>query len=364
MRIKILAIETSCDDTAIAIGELDQARNSLKLLKSEISSQTSIHAKYGGVVPNLSAREHLKNFKPLLEKILKDLNLSLKDINLISISPGPGLIPALLVGTSIAKSLVYYFKKPLVANHHLEGHIYANWLTKIKNFKTKKEEYRLSQNIEFPLITLVVSGGHTQLVLMKDHLDYQILGETLDDAAGEAFDKVARILNLGFPGGPIISKLAKQGNPKVFDLPRPMLKSDNLDFSFSGLKTAVLYLKEKLTKKSNLSEEQLKDLTASFQQAIVDVLIAKIRKAVQKYQPRSVALAGGVSANQNLRAEFLKLEKSNRLKVKAYLPDLAFCMDNAAMQLPVVYYKLKKYPLSSFKDNWRKVTAKADLELS
>ncbi|MEA3273503.1 MAG: tRNA (adenosine(37)-N6)-threonylcarbamoyltransferase complex transferase subunit TsaD [Patescibacteria group bacterium] len=357
--MNILSIETSCDETAFAIGAVQNGH--FKLLANTVSSQVKVHQKFGGVVPNLSAREHLKNFKPLLDKTLTQAGIPLKEIDCFSVAPGPGLIPALLVGTSIAKTLAFYHQKPLVPIHHLEGHTYATWL---------KKNGELRDDIAFPALVLIVSGGHTQLMLMQDHLHYEILGRTLDDAVGEAFDKVARILELGYPGGPLIEKIAQKGNPEKFQLPRPMINSDNLDFSFSGLKTAVLYVvKEYLEKKEMVPTA---DMAASFEQAVVDTLIAKTQKAVNTYNPQSLILAGGVAANTKIREAFIEIaqkrnkakEYSNYYPLQAYVPELKFCGDNAAMQLPAVFFRLEKYGKKKYREGWRDVEAEANWGLS
>jgi len=263
----ILGIETSCDETAAAIVHIDEKNGLIKPLSNVVSSQVKLHAAWGGVVPNLAAREHLKNILPVIEESLREAKIKKQDIDLMAITNGPGLIPALLVGTSTVKTIAYLWQKPLLGIHHIEGHIYANFIN--KNLA----------DIQFPLLCLVVSGGHTQLVLMKKHLDYTIIGETQDDAVGEAFDKVARILGLGYPGGPNIAAWAmKHQTPNTkhqtrYKLPRPMMNSKNFNFSFSGLKTAVLYTVKKnpeiLKDKKLISE-----LCAVLQQAAVDVLVA------------------------------------------------------------------------------------------
>ncbi|MFH1392502.1 MAG: tRNA (adenosine(37)-N6)-threonylcarbamoyltransferase complex transferase subunit TsaD [bacterium] len=282
--MQILAIETSCDETAIAL--LDD----FKIIKNLVASQVKIHAPFGGVVPHLAAREHEKNLPILFKKIKSDFDL-------VAVTIGPGLSPCLWRGINFAKKL----NKPIISVNHLSGHIYANW------------------PFEFPALALIVSGGHTQLVSITKHQDYKILGQTRDDAAGEAFDKVAKLLNLGYPGGPIIEKMAKKGNAEKYALPRPMINSKNYDFSFSGLKTAVLYLVRSV--KINKF-----DLCASFQKAVIDVLLFKTQKAVQEFKPRSLVFGGGVMANQALRKAI-----KNSLHAKYYIPNIKFCLDNAAM---------------------------------
>ncbi|HIP49940.1 MAG TPA: tRNA (adenosine(37)-N6)-threonylcarbamoyltransferase complex transferase subunit TsaD, partial [Candidatus Pacebacteria bacterium] len=267
--MKILAIETSCDETAASIVSVEN--DELLVNSNVISSQVELHAKWGGVVPNLAAREHTKNIIPVITKSLETANVTKKDINLIAVTHGPGLIPALLSGVSASKSLAFAWGKPLIGIHHIEGHIYANW---IKN-----------PNIEFPALALVVSGGHTQLVLMKKHCAYEIIGQTQDDAVGEAFDKVARILGLGYPGGPIISERAttfeKTNQTNDITLPQPMKNSGDYNFSFSGIKTATLYLVKNFRKENNLSDNEqppqdfIDAVAHAFQTASTEILTDK-----------------------------------------------------------------------------------------
>jgi len=265
----ILGIETSCDETAAAIVQNKSER--FEILSSVVSSQVDIHAKTGGIVPEVAAREHIKNILPIIDQALKKASMDYHKIDAIAVTAGPGLITSLLVGAETAKVLSYTWNKPLTAINHLAAHIYANFIS--ASWRTK---------IQFPLLALVVSGGHTELVLMKKHLDYQVIGQTRDDAAGEAFDKVAKLLNLGYPGGPIISKLAKDGDRKAVDLPRPMIKENNFDFSFAGLKTAALYKIQ--SGKYNLKDKKtIADFCASFEQAAIDVLVEKTIKAAKKY---------------------------------------------------------------------------------
>ena len=336
--MKILAIETSCDDTAVAI--LDSSEQGHKILANIVSSQIKIHAPFGGVVPNLAAREHLKNLPVVLKQAFFESKLKEKDIDLMAVTIGPGLIPSLLVGTNFAKALAYAWQKPIIAINHMEAHMYANWL---KN-----------PNIQFPALCLIVSGGHTQLILMKNHGDYELLGETRDDAAGEAFDKVAKLLGLGYPGGPIISKIAQAGDSDKFNLPRPMINSKDYEFSFSGLKTAVLY---EVKKQKRLNKKYIADMAASFQQAVADVLIFKTLKAAKEYKVKSLLLSGGVAANPLLRQN-LSLKARELKNTKLYIPDFAFCTDNAAMIGAAAYYQRNR------KDNhWSQIQANANLRL-
>jgi len=354
----ILGIETSCDDTGIAL--IEGGSQGCRILSNIVSSQIKIHAPYGGVVPNLAARAHLENIKPCLEKALRlgFRNRSSKKIGLIAVTIGPGLIPSLLVGTNFAKALAYAWQKPIMGINHIEGHIYANWLNP-------------ASQIDFPALCLVVSGGHTQLILMKGHGKYKLLGQTRDDAAGEAFDKVAKLLNLGYPGGPIISQKAKKGNPRAFDLPRPMLKTNDFDFSFSGLKTAVLYLVKRQhqglslryspSKKDCILETvPVSDISASFQQAVIDVLIIKTIKAAKEYKVKTVMLSGGVAANQELRRQMEQAVKKELSKAKFQMPEIKLCTDNAAMIASAAFYK--KGP-ALLKQNWLKIKADANLTI-
>ena len=332
----ILGIETSCDDTGIALVECSQ--KSCRILSNIVSSQIKIHAPYGGVVPNLAARAHLENIEPCLKQALKQTKNP--KIDLIAVTVGPGLIPSLLVGVNFAKALAYVWQKPIIGVNHIEGHIYANWIK--------------SSHIKFPILCLVVSGGHTQLILMKSHGKYKLLGETRDDAAGEAFDKVAKLLGLGYPGGPIIAKKAKNANPQAFDLPRPMLNTKDFDFSFSGLKTAVLYL---VREQPSLRTALVSDICASFQQAAIDVLIAKTIRAAKEYKTKTIMLSGGVSANQELRKQMSEKIKKELPNSKLYIPDSKLCTDNAAMIAAAAFYQTKK------RRHWSQIQANANLKL-
>ena len=319
--MRILAIETSCDDTSLALvecrGRLPAGRQGLKtprfkVLKNIISSQIKIHRPFGGVVPTLAKREHIKNLPKILQK-LKIENLKLK-IDAVAVTVGPGLEPALWAGIEFAKELAKKLNKPLIGVNHMEGHLYSNVLKNIR--------------IDFPAIALVVSGGHTILLKMTSLTKWKKLGETRDDAAGEAFDKVARLLGLPYPGGPEIQKLAAEGKP-VINFPRPMLKEKSYDFSFSGLKTAVLYY---LRDNPTASKA---DVAASFQQAVIDVLVAKSVRAAREYGAESILLCGGVSANKALRM-FLQAA-AKKLGVGFFVPDFEFNTDNAAMIAAAAY---------------------------
>lgn len=378
----ILGLETSCDDTAVAV--LRAQNNEIKVLSSVVSSQAKLHAKWGGVVPNLAAREHLKNIIPVLELGLKEARVSPANIDLISVTQGPGLIPALLIGANAAKTLSYVWRKPLIGIHHIEGHIYANFIHPHPPTPSPAgrgwHEVTGEGKINFPLLCLVVSGGHTQLILIKKHLDYKIVGETLDDAAGEAFDKVARILGLGYPGGSAVAaQAAKSGTRNVergtkkdmryafcdMRLPRPMINSNNLNFSFSGLKTAVLY-------KTKKNPELLKDkkyvsaVCQEFQQAVIDVLIHKTLKAAKIYQPKTIMLAGGVSANQELRRQLgIKIKKDLPF-ISYQLPITDYSIDNAAMIAAAAVFRWKFMTLAQKKktlSNWKYLQPDANLKL-
>lgn len=329
--LTILAIETSCDETAIAVLKFSQNSSppspsglqqaNFEILASIIASQIKLHAQYGGVVPGLAAREHEKNLPICLKKALKKANLDLSAIDYIAVTIGPGLSPALWRGINFAKELAKQYAKPIIAVNHLEGHIFSSLIT-------------AQAKITFPSLALIVSGGHTQLVLVKNYLKYKILGQTMDDAAGEAFDKVAKLLNLGYPGGPIVSKLAKKGDATAYSLPRPVMHSKNFNFSFSGLKTAVLYLVRDLKNDKLLminDKKIISDICASFEQAVIDVLIHKTIKAAQTFKPKTILFGGGVIANKKLRKQIKKAIKENLPNIKYQIPDTAYCGDNAVM---------------------------------
>ena len=333
--MKVLSIETSCDETAAAV--IDWTHDQATVLANTVSSQASLHAKWGGVVPDLASREHIKNIGPVIEETLDRAKLSPADIDLLAVTQGPGLMPALVVGVSAAKTLALIWDKPLIGIQHLEGHIYANLL---------KENTAL----HFPLLALVVSGGHTELVLMKDHFQYEILGETQDDAAGEAFDKIAKMLGLDYPGGPIVARKAdayREQNAKVqisnvesnpnekikktaFNFPRPMLDADNFDFSFSGLKTSVLYFLKKNEERKN-DGKFVDEVCHEFQEAVVDVLVGKTKKALTLYSPATFVIAGGVSANVRLRNQLRHLIDTEFPQTQFLTPEFTFSLDNAAM---------------------------------
>jgi len=308
----ILGIETSCDETGIALYDSHQG-----LLAHRLHSQIALHAAYGGVVPELASRDHIQRIIPLLEATLDESKRSLKQIDAIAVTEGPGLGGALMVGTSVAAGLGLALQRPVIGIHHLEGHLLSPLLT--------------TPRPVFPFVALLVSGGHTQLMLVKGIGDYRLLGETVDDAAGEAFDKTASLLGLSYPGGPALSKLADSGNALRYKLPRPMLNSGDFDFSFSGLKTAVLTLKTKeLDRLSSAGLAQTRaDIAASFQAAIVDVLVAKSLAALKVEGLRQLVVSGGVGANRLLRERLTMAAK--RQGAEVFYPPLEFCTDNGAM---------------------------------
>ena len=303
--MKTLGIETSCDETAIAIYDSKKG-----IIGESIYSQIDIHAKYGGVVPELASRDHCIKIVDVLKDALGDL--SIKKIDQIAYTSGPGLLGTLLIGESFAQGLSTALDVPLIPINHLEGHL----MSPMMEFP----------EIKMPFICLLVSGGHSMIVDVKDKGQYEIIGQSQDDAVGEAFDKVAKLLDLPYPGGPHIERLALEGKSDAFNFPRPMINSDDLNMSLSGLKTSVLYTVQKIP---NMTEEIKSDIAASFQQAISDVLVAKIKKSIETTGRKEVIIAGGVAANKFLRSEFKKLEESHNIKV--YYPDLKYCGDNAAM---------------------------------
>jgi len=315
---RILAIETSCDETACAILE-----NGRALLSSTVASQMDIHARFGGVFPEVASRQHVLSIIPVVEQTLKQTNLTMKDIDAIAVTRGPGLAGSLIVGMNMAKGIALGTDLPIIGVNHLEGHIYSSWI------------YNSGENMplepQFPLMALLVSGGHTELNLMTDHLTYKRLGSTRDDASGEAFDKVARLLGLPYPGGPSIQRAAETGDPNRFQFPRAKLESP-YDFSFSGLKTAVLYQVNEL--KKTYTTLPVADLAASFQATVVDTLFTKTIQAARDFNAKEILVAGGVSANRALRQAF---QSQNEFKV--HIPAFALCTDNAAMIAAAGYYR-------------------------
>ena len=316
MSITVLGIETSCDETSAAI-----LVDGVDLRSNIIASQVDTHKKFGGVVPEVASRKHLENVNPVILEALDKAGTTLADLDAVAVTYGPGLVGALLVGVAAGKALAYALDIPLIGVNHLEGHISANFLVR--------------PDLEFPLLCLVVSGGHTDLVYMPHRGDYQLLGRTRDDAAGEAFDKVARAMGLGYPGGPLIDKLSKEGDPKTIKLPRAFLEEGSLDFSFSGLKSAVLnYLNRAAQRKEEVNKA---DLAASFQRAVVEVLVEKTFIAAEACGVKTIMLAGGVAANRSLRE--LLLLRAEKAGCRVVFPPLDLCTDNAAMIACAGYYK-------------------------
>ena len=306
----ILGIESSCDDTSAAV-----LRGS-KVLSNVIANQ-SIHEKYGGVVPELASRAHQQNIIPVIDTAIKQAKIKKSEIDLIAYTKGPGLLGSLLVGSSFAKSLSLGLNKPLVAVNHMKAHILAHFID--------QENHTIPT---FPFLCLTVSGGHTQIVIVKDHNDMEVIGTTIDDAAGEAFDKSAKVLGLKYPGGPLIDKYAKNGNINAFTFGKPKIK--DLNFSFSGLKTSILNLiNSSVMKNPNFINENLNDLCASIQHSIITILLEKVTKAISQTNIKNIAIAGGVSANSYLRNELIKLSKKDNLNI--YIPKFEYCTDNAAM---------------------------------
>ncbi|WP_252729829.1 tRNA (adenosine(37)-N6)-threonylcarbamoyltransferase complex transferase subunit TsaD [Zobellia uliginosa] len=308
--IYILSIESSCDDTSAAV-------LSNKKVLSNVTATQKIHEEYGGVVPELASRAHQQNIVPVVHQALNKANIDKKLVSAIAFTRGPGLMGSLLVGTSFAKSLSLGLNIPLIEVNHMQAHILAHFI-----------EGQPDGNPEFPFLAMTISGGHTQIVLVKDYFNMEILGETLDDAVGEAYDKSAKILGLPYPGGPLVDKYAQKGNPKAFLFPKP--KVDGLNFSFSGLKTSILYFIQRETAKNpNFVEENLNDICASIQKTIINILMDKLKKAVEQTGITQIAIGGGVSANSGIR-NALKIAEKNR-GWKTFIPKFEYCTDNAAM---------------------------------
>lgn len=365
---KILAIETSCDETAASVligigGKKSEniAAKKIKIKSNIVYSQLLLHRKTKGIVPEVASRAHVEKIIFVIKEALSKAGVRINEIDIIAVTVGPGLIGSLLVGIDTAKSLSYILKKPVIPINHVEAHLYANFVTnKIRKTRNPKSEIR---NM-FPAIALIVSGGHTSIILMQGHGNYKLLGSTIDDAAGEAFDKIANLLNLPYPGGPAIAAAAAkfkippssrghqvEGNSKFqIHLPRPMIDSDNFDFSFSGLKTSVFYLIKKLgARKAKKMQAQI---AAEFQQAVVDVLVSKTIKAARKYNAKSVMLGGGVAANQLLRSELKRKIKKEFPSSYLLIPNSSLCTDNAAIVGVCGYYKYlaKNNSLKNYKE--------------
>jgi N6-L-threonylcarbamoyladenine synthase len=314
----LLAIESSCDETSAAV-----LRDG-KILCNIVANQ-AIHEAYGGVVPELASREHQKNIVPVVHKALAEAQISKKELNVIAFTQGPGLLGSLLVGSSFAKSLALGLQIPLISVNHMQAHILAHFIDEPKP--------------KFPFLCLTVSGGHTQIVLVKDYLDMEIIGETQDDAVGEAFDKTAKLLNLPYPGGPLIDKYAQQGNPLAFNF--PAVDMPELNFSFSGIKTAFLYFLQKNTMANpQFINENLADICASVQHTLITILLKKLQKAAKQTRIQEIAIAGGVSANSGLRKTLAEVGK--KLKWSIYIPDFQYCTDNAAMIAMAAYFKFQQ----------------------
>lgn len=375
----ILGIETSCDETSAAI--VEKVDNQLVLKSNIIASSLPLHAKTGGIIPENAAREQIKYILPVIKEAIKKafpsqsnavppllLGEGWGEVDAIAVTYGPGLIGSLLVGVETAKTLSFVLNKPIIPVNHMIGHIYANWLTSndqwsMVNGQKKKISAinHQSLSINFPALALVVSGGHTDLLLMKKHGDFKLLGGTRDDAAGEAFDKIGRLLGLPYPAGPIIEEKAKLGNPKKFNFPRPLIGSDDYDFSFSGLKTAVLREVIKLNGNKNLTAKSYKltadainDICSSTQQAIISVLVKKTLRAAKEYNVKSILLSGGVAANQTLREQFDLTAISHKLKAKIFAPRKSLCTDNAAMIAAAAAFNYNSVP-------WQEITADPEL---
>ena len=317
--VLILAIESSCDETAAAV-----VKNGREVLSNVINTQIAIHTEYGGVVPEIASRKHIENINPVIRKALEDAGVTLDDIDAIGVTYGPGLVGALLVGVAEAKAIAFAKNKPLVGVHHIEGHISANYVE--------------NKELEPPFVALVVSGGHTHLVKVNDYGEYEIVGRTRDDAAGEAFDKVARAIGLGYPGGPKIDKLAKEGNPDAIEFPRAHVDDAPYDFSFSGIKSAVLnYINS-----ANMQGKEINraDVAASFQKAVVDVLVSRAVRLAKECGMDKLAIAGGVASNSAVRAAVQ--EECTKNNIRFYSPSPILCTDNAAMIGAAAYYEYIK----------------------
>ncbi len=341
----ILGIESSCDETAAAVVKINTKTGEAQTLSNIISSQIEIHQKYGGVIPEIAAREHVLNVLPVIDEALVKAGLSSKQIDAIAVTKGPGLVTSLITGIESARTLAYVWNKPLIPVNHIAGHIYSDLL-------------ELKEKIIFPLVVLTVSGGHTNLVLMESHYKFKIIGETRDDAAGEAYDKGAKMLELGYPGGPEVSKRAKlfseTGQKCEVILPRPMLHN-GLDFSFSGLKTALLYKLQKDPTWKNRVDEYC----FAYQEAIIEILTKKTLKAAQKYQAQTIMLSGGVSANSELREYLRKAVQNDFPKLSLIMPKLAYTTDNAAMIAMAGYYANK----GGVKSSWQKLKVDVNFTL-
>ena len=330
--VYILGIESSCDETSCAI-----VKNGNEVISNIVLSQIDIHTNFGGVVPEIASRHHLKNITMIIEECLNKAKMTMDEIDAIAATVGPGLIGSLLVGLETAKTLSYIYNKPLVPVHHIAGHIYAN---------------NLEKELTFPLLALVISGGHTELVHMKDNLDFKLIGSTLDDAVGECYDKVARVIGVGYPGGPVIDKMAHIGK-NTYNLPIP-LNDNSYNFSFSGLKSAVINLVHNEEQRGNTINKE--DLATSFQDVVVEIITKKTVKAAVEYNVKSIIVAGGVAANKGIREELARICKEKQIELT--LPNINYCTDNAAMIASVGYFAYKKGNIANLLIN-----AKSNMEL-
>lgn len=339
--MRILGIETSCDETAAAVVE-----DGIRVLSGAIASSVDLHAQTGGVVPEVAAREHLRQISPIIDKAMADAKIGWDSIDAVAVTRAPGLISSLLVGVNTAQALCFIHQKPLIPVHHVAAHVYANFLGR-------------EDPVQFPLVVLTVSGGHNELILMRGHVDFEVVGETLDDAAGEAFDKAARIMGLGYPGGPAIAKAAEKGDPSIFRFPTPDLgKERPYDFSFSGLKTS---LRNEAKRLQEADSRTVANLAAGFQRAVVEELSEKLVKAARAFGAKEVHLAGGVSANCLLRET---VEKKLAGSIPLHSPkSLAYCTDNAAMVAGYAYFLVQKNP-KILKTDWRRVEVHSQLPIS
>lgn len=389
--MRILGIETSCDETGVAIIQAEENDQTVQLVANKLASSLTLHAKTGGIIPETAAREQVRYIIPTLKEVLNKVHP--ESIDAIAVTVGPGLIGSLLVGIETAKTLAYVWKKPIIPVNHLIGHIYANWINchpelacpsvvpplagrrRVSVSRSEQKEIadqvRNDKKIQFPALALVVSGGHTDLVLLKNHGSIRWLGGTRDDAAGEAFDKIGRLLGLPYPGGPAIEKASERGDASRFKFPRPMIESDDFDFSFSGLKTAVLRevqhhsvilrskteespAEEILRRKTSQDDNLINDISASVQQAVIDVLVKKTLKAAKQYNVRSILLSGGVAANQKLRDEIELSARRYKPDAKIFVPQKFLCTDNGAMIASAAFFNYKPVP-------WQKITANPEL---
>lgn len=375
--MKILGIETSCDETASAIVE-----DGYEIYSNVIASQVELHSPYGGVVPELASRAHIQRIIIVVDEALKSANIDQNEIDAIAVTLGPGLIGSLLVGVEFGKTISYTWKKPLYPIHHIAGHLYTPFLKtgkavskteKVKSdsdsanigltqavfeshIHAEKQKSSSDKNLHYPYIGLVVSGGHSSLILVHEPNKYETIGETYDDAAGEAYDKVAKLLGLGYPGGPILDKLASEGNPNAIKFPRPLSKSNDFNFSFSGLKTSVMqYVKEHGLSKICESKNWLTDISASFQAAVIDSLLLKSLNAIKVYKISHFAIVGGVACNKGLRKEALRIFGED----KTFIPSPILCTDNAAMIAGLAFHHIGEVPPADMKLN-----SQADLSLN